>query len=118
VLEVVEQEQQLALAEVARQRRDRLVLSLAQAQRPGHGRNDEARVGNGGEWNGDDAVGELVRYVVRYRKRQASLTDSACARDREQPHLLGAEELPQGRNLFPAADKLRRLDREGAHPPW
>ncbi len=82
MLEVVEHEQELAVTEVARQRRDRLVLSLAEAQAPGHGRHDECRVGDGGEHDGDDAVGELVRDLVRQRESYTSLADSARTRDR------------------------------------
>ncbi len=85
MFEVVEQEQKPALAKVARQRRNQLVLSLAEAERPGEGRNDQVWVVDGSEGHGDDAVGEVVRDLVRYRERQASLADATRARDREQP---------------------------------
>ena len=80
------------------------------------GRNDEARVGDGGELNVDDAVGELVGDLVRQRESQASLADPAGTRDREQAYVLAVEELAQGCQLLPAADQLRRRDGTDQRP--
>ena len=93
---------------MAGERRDRLVLTLAEAQCSRNGSDDEVRVRDGGEQNRDHPVGELVRDFISERERQSGLPDSAGAGQREQSHLLADQQLTQGHELLLTADQLPR----------
>jgi hypothetical protein len=88
LLEVVEQEQHVVIAECARDRGERGPVSVEpETERPGDRRQYELRVADGCERHVDDTVREQVLESAREVKRQAGLADAAGAGDGEEPGL-------------------------------
>jgi len=111
LLEVVEHQQQLSIAQLARQPlRDGLrSAATTDAQFARDGRGDEQRVANRRQIDEHDAVGEAVLDGPRQLDRQARFADPAGAGQGEQADLF--VEQPLGglsERVFPP-DQRRRL---------
>ncbi len=124
VLAVVQDEERLARTHVIRQDGGRLPPGrLAHSERRRHHRRNEPRIGDAGQLDQPDAVGELSDQLVGHRKRQAGLPDPADAGQRDQPPLgqqapyLGDVPLPADEAGESGGQVVRRADqRERARP--
>jgi hypothetical protein len=96
LLHVVQDEQQLAVAEMIGERVNQVPAGLlAHHQRPGNRRRHQARIRDRAQIGQVHAVGEAPELVRRDLQRQPRLADAARAREGEQ-----ARPLEQGRDLL------------------
>jgi hypothetical protein len=109
LLEVVEDEQQLLVAQVAVERlEDRLPRLLAQADRPRDRRRDQLPVAHGRERDEEDAVRELLDDVGSELQREPRLPGAARARERQRPQAV-RQQRRRLLELALTADQLVRL---------
>jgi hypothetical protein len=111
VLAVVQHEQQIPIAQVGGERRQRpLAGPVAQAQRERDRLRDEAAVLQRREVDQPDAVAEAVFEVHRDPERQPGLAHSPDAGEREEPRI---GQLPLGiGQLAAATDETGQLPRQ------
>ena len=104
LLEVVQQQEQLALADVLGQ-------AVLGPQRLGDGLGDEGRIAQSGEPDPEDAVPELRHQLGRRLDRQPRLPRTTRAGQRHQPRAI-LQQLDDVRHLPLPADERRRRPRQ------
>src|SRR3954453_6388166 len=106
MLEVVEDEQECALAEKAHQLlRRRPLAAVLQTERVGDRRDNQSRIADGGEVNPDHAIGEVPCQIVSKRLGQARLTDPTGASERQERDGFIYEQSPSLGELLLSADE-------------
>ena len=85
VLAIVEEQENLAIANVVRQRfADGPVRALSNVEHRGHGLSHQARIGERRQVDDPDAVGKTIEHVRRQFQGQAGLATPAGAGKRQQ----------------------------------
>src|SRR5687767_13434144 len=107
VLEVVEHEQRLLLAQMRREALPRRRVGL-EAERPCNGGRHELLVGDRAELDEDDAVAKLVEQLPAELDGEPGLAASAGAGQGQQANLGGAKQLRELCELLRSADQWRR----------
>jgi len=111
VFAIVEHEQEPPVPRELEQRVEhREPRFLLDANHAGDGLRNEARIGDGRQFDQPDAVGVVVERVRRHLQRQAGLAEAAASQQRQQAHV--AEQRPHFRKLALAGDKWRQLSRQ------
>ena len=117
VLEVVEHQEHRPVAdELLEGLGERGRRRLADPERLRDRGNDELRVADGFERHDEDAVGVVLDDLRRRLQRESRLAGARRAGQRQQPHVLAAEQVRDRRELALAADQQRRLHREVRRP--
>ena len=108
MLEVVEQQQRLPVAQVLEQRLTRrLSRPFLDPELAGDRPRDESRVGDAAELDEHGACG-LALENARHLEREARLPRSGCTRQRQEPHVLAAKKLADLTQLARPPDEGRR----------
>ena len=116
LLEVVEHEQQPPAAQVVGDEVGRgQGADLAQPKRPRDRRQDQIRVGDRGQRDEDDAIGEGRCRVLGDAQREAGLAHPARTGQGEQADPMVDEQVARGRGIGGTADE--RGQRLGEIPP-
>ena len=109
VLEVVEQKQNLALAEIVRQRPHQILPGLlSQPERRSGGRWDKVRVRQAGEIDGERAIGERLQRLRRNPQSQPRLANPAGAGEGHQANIGPQQKRPDFLHFPLPAQKRRR----------
>jgi hypothetical protein len=113
VLEVVEEKEELLLAQVLGERlEERPTGLLLEAEAVGDRGRDERGVGEGGKGDEEDTVGDVLDELGPRLEGEAGLAGPACSGEGEQAHVDPPEERSEGREFALSADERRRLGRE------
>ena len=108
MLEVVEQQQRLPVAQVLEQRLARpLSRPFLDPELTGDRPRDESSVGDAAELDEHGACG-LTLESARHLEREPRLPRPGGARQRQEPHVLAAKKLPDLAQLARAPDEGRR----------
>jgi hypothetical protein len=117
VLEVVQQEQQLAVLELLSQALlQRLPAGLPDPECPGDGRPDQERVTDWGQRDEERAVAELVHQRVGGLEGEAGLARTPRAGERQQPRRLLPEQPSDLDQLPLPPDQHGQLGRQVGRP--
>ena len=113
LLEVVEQQQQGAIAQIGLEEiRGGLVAHLEETQGLGNDRDDELRITDRGEGDKADAVGERVLEIGRDLQREAGLADATGTGQGYQPVLVLSQETTERGDFALPPDQARQGHRE------
>ena len=112
MLEVVEQEQQPPVAQMAGKSVAGVTTAVGDAEGPSNGRQDEAGIRERRQADEEDSVGEVVEELGRNLCGQPRLARAAGPRQGDDPRVRPAEELRHLPDLALAADERRRLERQ------
>ncbi len=118
VLEVVQHQQQVPVPQsLCQPFGDRPVAGLPHAQRGGHRRRDEARVGQRRQVHEGGAVGDVGSDLLGDPDGQPRLTHPARAGQRDQPDAVSPEQVDGVRHLSVSADQRGQRDGQGRAGP-
>ena len=114
LLEVVEHQEQVPVAEVPRHAvGQRPVARLPHAEGLRDRRGDEGGVADRGEGDEDDAVGEVAAQLLRDPQGEARLADAAGTGQGQEADAVAAQQVAHGGDLGVPTDEGREGDRQG-----
>ena len=88
MLEVVQQEEELLIAQIGFQMLEGGAISALRQTKCADDRgDDQVRVADGGQRDETDALSKLLQHLRAKRQSQACLADARGAGERQQPHL-------------------------------
>jgi hypothetical protein len=105
VLNIVEYQQELGVAQLALETHESVSLGRANADGAGDRREQEIGSRHRSQRHGDDTPVEVGLDRLGHRERDPGLPDAARSRDRDEANSLGADELPELRNLALSTDQ-------------
>ena len=109
MLEVVEHEQRVLVAQVRADRsRQRFARMVLHTQGVGQGRRHQRRIVHRGQFDDMHAVLEIETKVRRRFECKAGLANPACASDRDHPDAFDSELAAQGVQILCTSDERRR----------
>ena len=119
LLEVVEDEEEVLVAQVVLQRLgERLAGPFPHRKRLGDRRDEEMRIADRGEVDEEDSVLEIRDQFRRHLERETGLAGATRSRERDKPNALSAQEGNGLLHLLLAPDQHRRLNRQIRGPPF
>ncbi|MDF3039208.1 MAG: hypothetical protein K0Q71_1914, partial [Thermomicrobiales bacterium] len=109
LLDVIQDQQQVAMAQDCRERLgDRSIAALADAQRPGDHRDDQRGIADRRQRYEGDAVGEGVLELIRDLEREPSLANAAGTGQCHEPDVIPVQQRRDCCSLPLSADEGRQ----------
>jgi hypothetical protein len=117
LLEIVQEQEQLPAGEIARELiRHGLPTRLSHPQGLHDGRGHEARIGERGECDEDDAIGEGGGQVRRHLQAEAGFAHAARASEGDQADVAALQKRGHRRHVLVSAEQGGGWDGQGARP--